>query len=154
MVNSSGYDEILTPPPLPYFPSPEIQTKSSGVHPSPARTGNIVTDQSHRVSHGVMVLSAECPGYIRFKTFQTHANANADVDMNHERPPLPIYKPRGVGGKMNPLIADEKNPTFFVLLIRPSAAIRHRRVAFVDFTTDKVALWLQSCRHQARTCRV
>lgn len=82
VVNSSGYDEILTPP---LFSSPEIQTKSSGVHPSPERTGNIVTDQSHRVSHGGNVCGVECPAHIRFKTFQTHGNA--DVDINHLRPP-------------------------------------------------------------------
>ncbi len=79
---------LTLPPFLLFFLSSEIQTESSGVHPSPERTGNFVTDQSHRVSHCRIVrslCSVECPGpgYIRFRgkslTFQTPG----DIDTNH-----------------------------------------------------------------------
>lgn len=85
-------DEMLT---RPFFPSSEIQTEGSGVHPSPERTGNFVTDQSYRVSHCRVVwslYSVECPGpgYIRFRgkslAFQTPGDADADT--NHHHPPF------------------------------------------------------------------
>lgn len=80
------YKEILMAFLLSFFLL-EIQTESSRIHPSPERTGNFLTDESHRVSHRLLgsLCSVECPGpcYIRLKTFQTLGDADVDTDHHH-----------------------------------------------------------------------
>lgn len=88
------YGEVLTPP---FFPSSEIQTESSGVHPSPERTGNFVTDQSYRVSHcGVcgacVVLNVQdlliLDSRGKSLTFQTPGDVDANHHHHQHHPPL------------------------------------------------------------------